>query len=116
MRLTFHIVSAVIMNALALWITSLTLPNFYLNPKPVEILGVALIFTALNFLVRPILKFMLMPFIILTLGLGLLAVNAFMLYLLDLLSKDLSIQGVLTLVYATLIVGAVNFIFHLFTR
>jgi putative membrane protein len=115
MKLASHIIGAVVVNALALWITSLFLPNFYLTPKLVDILGVALIFTALNYLVRPILKFMLLPFIVLTLGLGLLVINGFMLFLLDLLSKDITIQGVPTLIYATLIVGVVNFVFHLFT-
>lgn len=116
MKLALHIVIAVVINALALWITSYFLPNFFLTPNLTDLLGVALIFTALNYLVRPIFKLMLMPFIILTLGLGLLAVNAFMLYLLDMLSKDITIQGILTLVYATLIVGVLNFTFHLFTR
>lgn len=116
MKLAAHIVGAVIINAIALWVASLLLPNFHLTPVTVDVLGVAAILTLLNFLVRPILKFILMPFIIVTLGVGLLAINAFMLYLLDFFAKDLSIQGIPTLIYATLIIGVVNFVFHLFTR
>jgi len=116
MKLIAHIIGAVMINALALWAAGALLPNFQLTPGLVGILAVAGVFTVLNFLIRPILKFVLMPFIIVTLGLGLLFINAFILYLLDFLTKDLSIQGVPTLIYATLIVGVVNFVFHLFTK
>ena len=115
MKLFFHIAAAILINAAALWLAGFLLSSFQITPNLTDLLGVALIFTALNFLVRPILKFMLMPFIIITLGLGLIAINAFMLFVLDKLSPDISIQGILTLVYATLIIGAVNFVFHIFT-
>lgn len=74
---------------------------------------VALTFTLLNYILKPVLKLLLGPVIILTLGLGLIFVNMLVLIVLDKLTTSLSIENVLTLVYASLIVGATNFILHL---
>ena len=91
----------------------------YFSPK-FQILGgfgqtlvLAAIFTLLNYILKPVLKLILGPVIIFTLGLGLIVVNMLLLYILDSLSKNLSIDGVLTLLYAAVIIGFVNFFIHL---
>jgi len=76
------------------------------------LLLITLIFTALNIFIKPILKFILSPIIILTLGLGLLLINAVILFILDLLTEQLTIQGVLPLMLATLLISAANFVIH----
>lgn len=76
---------------------------------PVLLVVVAL-FTVINLFIRPVIKLILGPIIILTLGFGILIVNAFMLYLLDYFSKNVTIQGIEPLMYATLIISAVNLI------
>lgn len=116
MKLFGRILGAVFVNAAGLWLASYLITQFDLIKTPESILTVALVLTVLNFLVRPILKFLLAPLILLTLGLGLIAINAFILFLLDILSKDLSIQGIPALLGATLIVSGVNIIFHFLTR
>ena len=77
------------------------------------LLLITLIFTALNIFIKPILKFILSPIIILTLGLGLLLINAVILFILDLLTEQLTIQGVLPLMLATLLISAANFVIHI---
>jgi len=76
------------------------------------LLLITLIFPALNIFIKPILKFILSPIIILTLGLGLLLINAVILFILDLLTEQLTIQGVLPLMLATLLISAANFVIH----
>ncbi|MDI6717940.1 MAG: phage holin family protein [Patescibacteria group bacterium] len=73
---------------------------------------VALLFTAINILIKPVLKLILSPIIILTLGLGIIAVNAVVLYLLDFFSENVSISGILPLIYATIFISLVNFFIH----
>lgn len=77
---------------------------------------ITLIFTALNIFIKPILKVILSPVIILTLGLGLLVVNAIILFVLDLLTEHLTIQGALPLILATLLISAANFVIHVVNK
>ena len=72
----------------------------------------AAIFTLISVFIRPILKAVLSPIIILTLGIGIIFVNALTLYLLDILSADITINGLLPLFYATLIISAINIVIH----
>lgn len=72
--------------------------------------------TVLNFILKPILKLVLGPIIVLTLGLGLIIVNGLVLWTLDFLSPELTIQSIPALLWATLTIGAINFIFHVAQR
>lgn len=108
-------------NALALWIAWLYVPGFELNTTNwTQLILVGLVLALLNGLLKPVLKLVLGPIIILTLGIGLLVVNGLILYLLpivvnyiDFLRGSIMIQDIPALVYATLIVTAINFIIHI---
>lgn len=86
--------------------------GFEIAPTLRSFVIVAAIFTVINVFVRPIIKLILSPLIILTLGLGIIAVNAAILYLLDFFSTDINISGLVPLIYATLIISVANFIIH----
>lgn len=116
MKLIGKIILAVLLNAVGLWIASNFIKGVSFTDDLLVAMEVALILTALNFFLRPILKLILTPIIILTLGFGLIAINAFMVYILDILAKDISIQGIAALLYTTLILSALNFVFHLSTK
>ncbi len=107
-------------NTLALWLANQYVPGFALHGNWVAIVLVALILSLLNFLLKPVLTLVLGPVIILTLGLGLIVVNALILYLLpivanhiDFLRGSIMIQSIPALFFATLIVSVINFIIHL---
>ncbi len=108
-------------NILALWLANRYVPGFVLNTSNwIALALIAFILVLLNFLLKPILTLALGPVIVLTLGLGLLAVNALILWLLpfvlnqiDFLKGSIIIQDIPALFFATLIVSAVNFIIHL---
>lgn len=116
MKFLAKIVLAIIVNGAALTAAAYFLPGFEIKSDPLSIAWIALALTALNYTLKPILKLFLGPIIVLTFGLGLIIVNAFILYLLDIFSPDLTIQDVLTIIYASLIVGAINFFFHFATK
>jgi putative membrane protein len=107
-------------NALALWLANMYVPGFVMNGNWVAIVLVALILSLLNFLLKPVLTLVLGPIIILTLGLGLIIVNALILWLLpivanhiDFLHGSIMIQNIPALFFATLIVSVINFIIHI---
>lgn len=73
---------------------------------------VVAVLTLINAFIRPILKLLFMPIIFLTFGLGSLIINALMLLLLDKLLTNITITGALPLIYATLIITAVNLVIN----
>lgn len=73
-----------------------------------ELAIAALVLSLLNWLIRPLVKFITSPLIFLTFGLFWIVINMGMLFLLDLLIPSLIIQTLAALLWATLLVGFVN--------
>lgn len=116
MKLIARIIVSIIGNGVALYLTTAVVPGFLFPTDAGPLIVGALLLTLLNWFVKPLLKLLFIPVIILTLGIGLVFVNAIVLALLDFLSKNLTIQDIPSLLYASLIVGLVNFVFHLATK
>ena len=80
--------------------------------------AVALIFGALNVVIRPILKILTFPFLILTLGLFIFVLNAFMLWLTGVVSDALGlgfhVGGFRAAFLGALVVTVVSFVLSLF--
>lgn len=116
MNSIFKIIAAIIGNTLSLLVADHFLDGMTLIGTITSILVVSIVLTFLNLLLKPILKIVLGPVIIATLGLASVLVNIIILFLLDILFQNLSIHGITTLVYASLIVSVVNMIVHAFAR
>jgi putative membrane protein len=106
-------------NALALWLANMWVPGFVMNGNAITLILIAVVLAVLNFFLKPLLTLVLGPIIIITLGLGVLVVNALILYLLpivadhiDFLHGSIIIQNIPALFFATLIVSVLNFIIH----
>ncbi len=117
MKLISKLLLIFITNLLGLFLAAYFVKGFYINPDVINYLKLGLIFTALNIFVRPILKLVMTPIVILTLGFGIIVVNAIILYILYRIypygiSIDMTTAGLYPLVYATLIVSAVHFIIN----
>ena len=108
MGFMFFLASSVLINTAALLFADRLLSGFAVSQNLYDLLLAALLLTALNAVVRPILKLIMSPLIILTLGLGLIIVNALILYFLTIFAPGITIDSTITLLYATLIIGAVN--------
>ena len=76
-----------LVNAVALYVAARIVPGIELGDNVVVVLGVALVFGLVNALIRPLLKLLTCPLIILTLGLFTLVINAVMLLLTSALSR-----------------------------
>ena len=107
-------------NGFALWAADHFIPGFVLNASWAQLALLAFILAVLNFILKPVLTLILGPIIVLTLGLGVIVVNAIIIYLLpilanrlDFLHGSISIETIPALLFATLLVSAVNFLIHL---
>jgi putative membrane protein len=86
-------------NALALWVAAIVIAGIHLgedadrlSTRLVTILLVALVFGLVNAVVKPVAKFFSFPFIVVTLGLFTLVINALMLELTSGLSHALGLD------------------------
>lgn len=102
--LIFHIFS----NAIAILAAAYFITGFIFTGDFIALLIAAAILTAINLILRPILKLILGPIIIITFGLFIIVLNAVTLYFLDFLSGPLIIEGLLPLLFATLLFSVVN--------
>jgi putative membrane protein len=107
------LVLRILVNALALGAAAYLVPGIEAG-SPTSILLIALVFGVLNALVRPFLKLLSCPFIILTLGLFTLILNAAMLLLTARLGQafgiDFRVDGFWTAFVGALVVSVVSVI------
>jgi putative membrane protein len=107
----------VVVNALALAAAVALLDGIELTgdtdaDKALTLVGVALIFGVVNAVVGPIVKLLSLPFIVLTLGLLLFVINAFLLLLTEWISRafglGFSVDGFWTAVLGAIIITVVT--------
>ncbi|MCX5049482.1 MULTISPECIES: phage holin family protein [unclassified Streptomyces] len=103
--------------AVAVWLLDkITLTGDSTGKKAGTLIVVALIFGLVNFLVKPLVKLLSLPLLILTLGLFTLVVNALMLLLTSWLADkfDLSfhVEGFWTAILGGLIISIVSWALH----
>jgi putative membrane protein len=105
----------IVFNALSIWVASLILDKVSFEGSALQILAVGLVFGLVNTLIRPFLKLISAPIIVVTLGLFTVVINTFLLWLVDLLSGDvLNIEGILTYLWASIIISLVSWVLSLF--
>lgn len=115
MKLISRLIIIFIANAIGLFLAAYYVKDFWISLNIMPYLKVAGVFTLLNVFVRPVLKLVLSPLLLITFGLGITVVNALMLYLLyRIFPADIDLgmasAGLYPLVYATLIISVVHFI------
>lgn len=92
-----RILAKIVVNAIAIWVAALVVPKVSLEAggdttkTVLSYLVVGAIFGLVNAVIKPVVKFFAFPFIILTLGLLSLVINALMLEIVDWASNSLGI-------------------------
>jgi putative membrane protein len=100
--------------SLALYVTTQVVPGVEYTGPWWGLLLVAAVFGLVNALVRPVVVLLTCPFVLLTLGLGLILVNGAMLGLTAWLSGGwLEIEGCVSAVLGALLISVVSFLFNL---
>ncbi|MBI2062076.1 MAG: phage holin family protein [Candidatus Yanofskybacteria bacterium] len=95
-------------NSLALYAAYWLVPGFVINGGWKEYLLAGAFLGLLNLVVKPPLKMISMPIIILTLGLFTLVINGLLLWTVDYIFDFMSVRDTTTLLYAVVIVSIVN--------
>jgi len=103
-------------NSLAIYAAFYFVPGFVVNGGIKEFLLAGVLLGLLNTIVKPPVKLLTMPLIILTLGLFLVVINALMLWLVDYAFDFVIIESITALVWATIIVAVVNGIIAVFSK
>ncbi|MFC7403579.1 phage holin family protein [Georgenia alba] len=112
-----------LVNAAAIWLCDWLFGGIALAPSSstgqmiLSLAVVALVFTLVNMLVKPVVKVLSLPFYIITLGLFFLVVNALMLLLTGWITSftnfGLSVDGFGTAVVAGVVIAVVSWLLHL---
>ena len=108
-----NFVIRVIINAVAIAVTALLIPNIHIADNNIgTLLVIGLVFGAVNALLKPILIFLTCPAVILSLGLFILVINGLMLLITDSLVGDwLVIEGgICTAMLGGIIIALVSMI------
>lgn len=108
MKLVSHIVLHLAANSLAILAADYLIPNFSFTGNFKDLMVIAIALTAINTFIRPIVKLILSPFILITFGLLSIVINAVILYILDILQNTITIEGYKSLLLGTLLISATN--------
>ncbi len=109
-----------LINTFALWAAAKVISGITYSGPGYGLLLVALVFGVLNAFVRPVLKFLSFPVVILTLGLFIFILNAFMLWLTSAASRALdlgfAVAGFWPALWGALVISLINMILSCVTR
>ncbi len=105
-----RILTIVLTNIVALWVAERLIHGLTIDHLWPTLVIAGAVLGALNALVRPIVMILALPLIILTLGIGLLIVNAAMLLLTAHIVHGIQFSGFGAVVYATLLISLVNWL------
>lgn len=99
----------IIANAAAILAAERLVPNVFYEYELLSLVKIAAMLAVANTLLKPILKMIFGPLILITLGLFILIINIFLIWLVDYFSPELSIVGIGAYFLTMLIVSFFNF-------
>ena len=106
-----RLILRIVINAAALWLAATVVPGIHAGGVG-SIFAIALVFGFVNVLIRPVMKLLTCPVILLTLGLFTLVVNALMLWLTAWIGKmfgiDFTVNGFVAAFLGALLVTVVS--------
>ncbi len=101
-----------IVNVAAIWIASLFIDGVDYSDDFWILIVAGLVFSLVNLLVKPVVKLLALPVVILTLGIALFFVNLLMLYITSWIVPGFELQSFMAAIWATLAVTIVNWSLH----
>jgi putative membrane protein len=107
----------ILTNAVALYIASQVVPGFsFADNSFFTLLTAGFIFGMINFFIKPVLKLLTLPAILLSFGLFTILINVAMLYLLDYSVDTVRISSLGAAFWATIVISFVNFFIGFFAK
>ncbi|MDO8560739.1 MAG: phage holin family protein [bacterium] len=112
MGIVAKVIVKIVANIAALWIATAYISGFALiGGLPAFIIG-GIVLAGINLIIRPILKLISLPLLVLTLGAFYIIIFIIVLLLADALLPQLSVSGFPALLWGALIIGVINTIVH----
>jgi putative membrane protein len=96
--------------AASLWLAAWIVPGIELSDEIGTILWVALVFGLVNMFVKPIVKLLTLPMLLITLGLFAFVINAALLGLTAWLTDGLTVDGFVAALLGSLVISAAGFV------
>jgi putative membrane protein len=106
----------ILANSLAIYLAAYFVEGFNFPHDWKLLLFAGFILALLNGLLKPVLKFLSMPLIFLTLGVFPLVINIGILWLLQYFIPDLKIEGFWAYFWSIIIIGATNWLFNVIVK
>ena len=106
MSFLLHILS----NSLAIYVAARFVQGISFSGDWKILLIAGVVIGVVSFLIKPLLKLLTFPLIVLSLGLFTIIINMFLLWLVDYLIDELVIEGLFALFLGTIIISAVNMV------
>jgi putative membrane protein len=103
-----RILLSIAINVAAIFVASVFIDGVDYDSRFWVLIIAGSVFGVVNFFIKPIVKLLALPLVVVTLGLALFGVNLLMLYITSWIVDDFSIGSFLDAVWATLIIWAVN--------
>ena len=117
-RLSMRFLLRLFATAAALWAAVVLVPGISYTDGVPGLLGVALVFGVINAVIRPVLKLLTCPLVVLTLGLFVFILNAFLLWLTSEVAQafglGFDVDGFWAALVGALIVGIISTVLNLF--
>ncbi len=117
MKLLIKIILLIISNALALYIATKLIPGFVIKSNYIGFLEIGLVLGIINIFIKPFLKLLSFPIIILSFGLFSFFINMFLLYITSNLFSFFTIETLLAGTLGLIVISIVNSILiNIFTN
>ena len=100
-------------NLLAIWVAVKLVEGLHYSGFG-SLVVTALVFALVNMIVKPVIKLLTLPLILVTLGILLFFINILMLYITDWLVSGFKIDSFMDAVWGTIVIWAVNWVLQLF--
>jgi putative membrane protein len=99
-----------IVNVAAIWVASVFVDGVDYSEDYWVLIVTGLVFGLVNFLVKPIIKLLALPLIVITFGIVLFFINLLMLYITSWIVSGFEISSFMSGIWATVIIAAVNWV------
>ncbi len=99
-----------LITAASLWLAAWIVPGIELSDQIGTILWVALIFGIINMFIKPVVKLLTLPMLLITLGLFAFVINALLLWLTAWLTDGLSVDGFWSALLGSLVISIAGFV------
>jgi putative membrane protein len=116
MKFIIKIILYILSNALAVFVAVKLVDGLNFDLTLMNLLKISVLLGLINALIKPLIKLISLPLIVLTLGLFIVVINIALLFLVSFIIPSFSIESLSAAFWGTLIISLVNYIVSFFIK